>query len=145
MLRVIGGFALLFGIVGFGGQLLSVVDWPLAQRLGLQEADEHADRLFRHLERNTAIWDLATWWSLPAAGVLMLFGHDWWPVAALFAGGIYFDTAGREVAKILGLSSQGVRTGTTKDARGRLVFFGVAGVIGLAVAIVAALEILAQV
>ena len=36
------------------GQLLSVVDFRRAQRLGLQERDEDSDALFRYLERNTA-------------------------------------------------------------------------------------------
>ena len=31
-----------------------------------------------------------------AAGLLMLWDHPWWPFAALVAGGVYIDAAGRE-------------------------------------------------
>ena len=42
--------ALVVGGVGFGGQALSVANWPLAQRIGLQEGDEHTDPIFLRLE-----------------------------------------------------------------------------------------------
>ena len=56
-------------------QIISVLNFPLAQRLGLQEKSGTAYPLMRHLEINTAIWDLPTLIWLPVAGVLMMFDH----------------------------------------------------------------------
>ena len=142
MLAATGVVTLMLGLIGFGGQFISTLNWPLAQRLGLQEAGEHTDPLFRRLERNTAIWDLCSWWTLPLAGLLMLLDHAWWPFVAIFAGGVYADTAGRELAKLWGLGSEGVRTGTAQDARTRLIFLLVTGGAGLWAAAYAVLELL---
>lgn len=116
MLIATGIVALLFGIV-YAGQLVSVVNMPLAQRLGLQERPSAADPLFTRLEANTARWDLAVLWTMPATGVLMLWGHPAWPFAALVAGGVYIDAAGREAAKWLGLRAARVGVGTPREGR----------------------------
>lgn len=99
------------------GQIISVVDFGLAQRLGLQEAQEHTDPLSSHLELWTARWDLLWLWTLPLAGVLMLLDHFLWPYAALVAGGTFVDAGGREAAKVLGLKNQGVRIGSPGQYR----------------------------
>ena len=137
MVVATGVASLVIGLVGFCGQFLSTVNWPLAQSLGVQEADAAADPLFQRLERNTAVWDLFTWWTLPAAGALMVLDHAWWPFLAILAGGVYADTSGRELAKLRGLETEGVRTGTTKDRTTRLVFFVVTGAVGLWAAVFA--------
>ena len=142
MLVTAGIASVIVGLVGFGGQLISVTNWPLAQRLGLQESDDSTDPLFRHLERNTAIWDLLSWWTLPAAGILMLIDHTWWPFLAIFAGGVYFDTAGRESAKLRALEREGMQTGTKRDGHIRLGFFIVTAAVGLWVAALGAHHLL---
>lgn len=131
----LGIAALLFGSVGFLGQLVSSVDFRLAQRLGLQERDEETEPLYRHLELNTARWDLFVLWTLPLAGVLMLAQHAWWPYAALVAGGIHADAGGREAAKVLGLRAQGVRIGSARDVRVALVFLPLLTVVGAALVV----------
>jgi hypothetical protein len=120
-LVVTGVICVLFGLIGFVGQLISSVDFRLAQKLGLQETDAQTDPLHRHLELNAARWDLAVLWVLPLAGCLMLLGHAWWPFVALVAGGISVDTTGRECVKILGLREHGVKTGSKKETR---LYFG---------------------
>ena len=99
------------------GQLLSVVDFPRAQRLGLQEKASEADPLFQRLELGTARWDLLWFWTLPLAGTLMLFDHPWWPYAALVGGGAFVDTGGREGVKVFALRQEGVRTGSPGGQR----------------------------
>ena len=142
MLVAAGVVSLLVGLVGFGGQLTSIVDWPLAQKLGLQESDEHTEPLFRRLEKNTAMWDVFSWWTLPVAGILMLLESAWWPVAAIFAGGVYLDTAGRELAKLRALDREGVETGTERDRRTRVGFFIVTAAVALWVAGLGVFEVL---
>lgn len=108
---------ILYGAFGWLGQSLSGVNYPMAQRLGLQESDEGTDPLFRRAEVNTARWDSLVLWTLAAAGVLMLINHPWWPILSLVAGGIYLDAAGRESAKYISLRKGGVRIGTSKQVK----------------------------
>ena len=131
MLTVTGIVVLAFGGLLYAGQLLSTVDFALAQKLGLQEKAENADALFSHLELNAARWDLFVLWTLPAAGILMLLGHAWWPYAALVAGGVSVDTGGRETAKVFALKREGVRVGAPKEYRLVLGVFGGFLVVGL--------------
>ena len=124
-------------IIGFlyAGQVVSVTNLGLAQRLGLQERPEHTDPLFTSLETWTARWDLVTLWVLPVAGVLMLIDHSWWPYVAMIGGGLAADTGGREIVKYLGLRKHGVRMGTPTERR---LLFSVMGLLSL-VGVVAAL------
>ena len=131
MLIASGIVFVLFGLVGVVGQLISTVNFELAQKLGLQEKDAETEPLFRRLELNTARWDLFVIWTLPLAGVLMLIDHSGWPYLSLVAGGVHVDTAGREAAKLLGLKAQGIRIGADKEVRLALFFFGVMAAIGV--------------
>ena len=106
---------------GFVGQVISVINFRLAQRVGLQCGDETADPLFNRLELNTARWDILVMWTLPVAAVLMLLDHAWWPHAALVAGAVYVDGGGREIAKGLGLRAHRVAMGNASEMR---LFFG---------------------
>ncbi len=113
----------LYGTLGWLGQLISGINYPMAQRLGLQESDDGTDPLFRQAEANAARWDSLVLWTLVAAGVLMLMDHPWWPSVSLVAGGIYLDGAGRESAKYMSLHKSGVRIGTSKQVRIAKAFF----------------------
>ena len=121
------------------GQFISTVNFPLAQRLGLQEKSESADPLIGRLEGMAARWDLVALWIPPVAGVFMLLGHPAWPAICLIAGGAYFDAGGREWAKILGLQAEGVPVGSGREriviysTFAFLLFTGLLGIIvGLA-------------
>ena len=66
-------------IVGFlfhwCGQLISILDWKLATRLGLQEEamlPEH--KVYEH---GTAVADVLIGWVYGAAGIGLLIGADW--------------------------------------------------------------------
>lgn len=133
-MRTVVGILCLFAWILYIGQVISVVDFGLAQRLGLQENPGNVDKLHSHLERWTARWDLWWLWTLPVAGVLMLIDHAWWPYAAMIGGGAFVDTGGREAAKLMGLRQHGVRVGSPLEWRlgmGTFTYFMVAG--GLAI------------
>lgn len=129
-MRIAVGILCLALWLGYIGQLISVVNLRLAQRLGLQEKPDGVDPLYVTLELWTARWDLWWVWTLPAAGILMLMDHAWWPYAAMIGGGAYVDTGGREAAKVLGLRQQSVRTGTPAEQRTGMILFGSFLVIG---------------
>ncbi|MBP7828631.1 MAG: hypothetical protein KA248_01800 [Kiritimatiellae bacterium] len=128
---------ILFGALGWIGQVISGMNYGLAQRLGLQEKSEGTDPLFRTAERNAARWDGLVLWTLILAGVLMLFNSPWWPPAALVAGGIYLDTAGREVAKLTSLKRHGVRVGSPANQRTQRFFFTLMAAVALGVLVCA--------
>ena len=107
-MRVVVGILCLAAWLLYLGQIITVANFGLAQRLGLQETSDHADPLFSHVELWAARWDLWWLWTLPVAGILMLIDHSWWPYAAMIGGGAFVDAGGREAAKIFGLREQGV-------------------------------------
>ncbi len=123
MRTMLGVVCIMFGGFGWVGQLISGINYPLAQRLGLQEKSQGTDALFRSAEINAARWDSFVLWTLMVAGILMLADNHWWPYVSLVAGGIYLDGAGREAAKYIGLRRAGVRIGDSRDLRIAAVFF----------------------
>ncbi len=135
---ILGLVCVLFGALGWIGQTISAINFPLAQKLGLQEQSEDTDPLYRRAELKTARWDAVVLWSMVAAGFLMLFDHAWWPYVSLVASGIYLDTSGREAAKYLSLLGGGVKTGTAKEKRTALSLYGIMAVISLWLMIYAA-------
>ena len=137
MTTVVAILCLATGILGLG-QIVSVANLGLAQRLGLQEKPEHTDPLFTRLEVWTARWDLVVLWTLPVAGILILADHSWWPFVAMIGGGVFVDTGGREWAKYLGLRQEGVRTGSPSEQRALVIAYVAMIVVG-ALAIVAGL------
>ena len=114
---VLGIICVLFGGIGWGGQVISAINYPLAQRLGLQEKSESTDPLFRRVEINIARWDSFVLWTLLASGILMLTNNPWWSYLLLITGGIYLDTVGREIVNLWSLSQEGIRIGTPKDLK----------------------------
>jgi hypothetical protein len=117
---IIGWSLLIFGGALYLAQVISSVNFKLAQRLGIQEKPEVTDPLLQRSERYTAYWDLVTLGWLPLAGVLMITNHDWWPIISLIGGAIYLDTSGREAAKSLSFRHEGIKVGTDKQ---QSVFF----------------------
>lgn len=117
----IGWTLLLLGGLLYFAQVISSINFKLAQRLGIQESPKETDSILQTAERFTAYWDLVTLVWLPLAGLLMIIDHNWWPIAALVGGAIYLDASGREAAKIISLRKEGLRLGTKNQQR---VFFG---------------------
>jgi hypothetical protein len=101
-------------------QVISSIDFRLAQQLGIQENPEDTDSILQTAERYTALWDLVTLGWLPLAGLLMILDSPYWPLVGLVGGAIYLDTSGREAAKIISFRKEGVRLGPEKQQK---VFF----------------------
>lgn len=144
MQMTLGLVCIVFGCIGWGGQLLSALAFEWAQRWGLQEGSEHTDPLFRSAELNAARWDALMLWTLIVAGVLMVIDHAVWPLAALVAGGIHLDAGGREAAKYLCLRKHQVRVGTASNVKMACTVFLALGLMGLLVAGYAAFRLLSE-
>jgi len=116
----IGWLLVIFPGILFVGQIISAVNFSLAQKLGLQEDPKETDPLLQRAEKYTAYWDLVTLGWLPLSGILMVMNISVWPLFAFFSGAIYLDAAGREAVKILSFKHEGIRIGATKQQR---IFF----------------------
>ena len=97
-MQIVLGIVATLGALLAAGQLLSVLSWPLAQRLGLQEAAANADPLFTRLERNTARWDQLAMWAITVgsnmARATPFFGHEGPGAQILMIGDIPLVHAG---------------------------------------------------
>ena len=120
MQKFIGWLLIIFPGILFAGQIISSVNFSLAQKLGLQENPDDTDPLLQRAEKYTAYWDLVTLGWLPLSGFLMLINNSAWPLLAFFSGAIYLDSAGREAAKILSFKHEGISIGPTRQQR---IFF----------------------
>lgn len=138
---LLGYFFLIFPGILYVAQVISSVNFPLAQKLGLQESPEQADPLLQRSEQYTAYWDLLTLGWMPLAGVLMVFDASVWPLFALIGGSIYFDTAGREALKILSFKYEGVKVGSPKQHKWFFSTYFIMALLGL-VAVVYSLSAL---
>lgn len=137
---IIGLLWLLIGGILYAGQFISTVNFPLAQRLGLQEKDENVNPLIGELERKAAAWDLFALWIPPVAGLLMLLDLAAWPAACLIASGLYLDAGGREWAKTRGLMVHGLPVGNPRERKvifGTFSFFLITALAGILLGIVA--------
>lgn len=122
MQLLLGWLLIIFPGLLYVGQIISSVNFSLAQKLGLQENPDETDLLLQRAEKYTAYWDLITLVWLPISGILMVMNNSLWPLFALFGGAIYLDTAGREAAKILSFKHEGIRIGSLRQSR---IFFSI--------------------
>ena len=133
--------AVVVGVAGLVGQLFSALNPPLTPRRRAPDEPGGPDRLYRRLERSSALWDLFVIWTLPIAGALMLLDHSWWPFVALMAGGACAASGGREFAKMLSFRAEGVRIGGEGEVRLAFAFLGLWGVVGVIVGAYGLLEV----
>ena len=131
MQAVIGWIVLILGGALYLAQVISSVNFQLAQRMGIQEKPEETDALLQRSERYTAYWDLVMLGWLPLAGALMIANHGWWPIISLIGGAIYLDTAGREAMKNLSFRHEGLRVGTEKQQKTFFASYLVMGVVAI--------------
>jgi len=133
MQLILGWLLIIFPGILFVGQIISSLNFKLAQKLGLQEKPETADAILQRAEQYTAYWDLVTLVWLPMSGVLMIFDHPLWPYVSLIGGAIYFDASGREAAKILSFKHEDINTGTAQEQKLFFATYVIMAVIGVGV------------
>lgn len=140
-MRIRGGILFLLLWIIYIGQIISVINLPLAQQLGLQEQPDTIDPVYARDAAGTARWDLLSMWTLPLAGLLMLIDSSWWPYIALIGGAIYVDTGGRQGIKLLGYRNEGVRVGTSQAVNLALGVYALFLFVGLLAIILALVEV----
>jgi hypothetical protein len=142
MQQFLGWLLIIFPGILYVGQIISSVNFPLAQRLGLQENPDESDPLLQRAERYVAYWDLVTLGWIPLSGVLMVLDNSLWPIVALIGAAIYLDAAGREAVKILSFKHEGIRIGSPKQRKAFFSTYFIMAALALGVLIYAISEIL---
>ncbi len=136
----LGWLLIVFPGLLYVGQVISSVNFPLAQKLGLQENPDESDRLLQRAERYTAYWDILMLVWLPLSGALMVTDNSAWPLVGLIGAAVYLDASGREAAKILSFKHEGVRIGAPNQYR---LFFSTYLIMAVLAIVVAVYSIMA--
>ena len=121
-----------FGLIAWGGQVLSAVTPRLAEQLGLTEPEAEVNTAFYADVLGEARWDSLTIWTLPFAGILIILNSPIWVYFGLVGGSMYLYFAGRAIFTRLVLKRKGVRIGKPELVKIYFIFVTLWGLIGLA-------------
>ena len=130
---IIWGILLIaFGLIGWGGQVLSALTPRFAEKLGLIEPEADVDVAFFADARGEARWDSITLWILPFTGLLIILNNPLWIYFGMIGGSIYLYFAGRQIFTRLELKKREVRIGKPELLKTYYIFVSLWGLIGLA-------------
>jgi hypothetical protein len=134
-----GTLLILLSSMAYFGQVITTF-WPTtAAKLGLTEAESDVDPAFYADVRGEAFWDTVTLWTLPLAGVLLIFKSPLWPYFGLVGGGMYLYFAGRGIVVRQVMQQRNIRIGLPENLKVTYIFltlWGLAAVITILMAIV---------
>ncbi len=136
-----GAILIIFtGILCWLGQVINASSPILAARIGLTEPESDVDPTYFVDGRGEAIWDALILWTLPVAGVLLIFNSPWWVYFGLVGGGMYLYFAGRMLVVRLAMQRHGIRIGkpeTVKLYNAVLILWGLLAVVTIIMALAA--------
>lgn len=136
-----GAILIIFtGILCWLGQVINASSPILAARIGLAEPESDVDPTYFVDGRGEAIWDALILWTLPVAGVLLIFNSPWWVYFGLVGGGMYLYFAGRMLVVRLAMQRHGIRIGkpeTVKLYNAVLILWGLLAVVTIIMALAA--------
>jgi len=119
-------------------QTITAFSPKLAVKLGLTEPESDVDPTFYADVRGEAVWDMLILWTLPVAGILLIFNNALWAYFGLVGGGSYLYLAGRGIAVRLALQRRGIRIGkpgTLKFYYAFLIIWGLIAVVMIIMAV----------
>ena len=127
-----GVLLIVFGLIAWGGQVLSALTPKYAQKIGLMEPEADLDTAFYADARGEARWESITLWTLPFAGLQIILNNPLWTYFGMVGGSMYLYFAGRAIFTRLELKSKGVRIGKPELLKVYYIFVTLWGLIGLA-------------
>jgi len=137
-MNLIWGIILIFfTLIGWIGQIITVFLPKVAAKFGLTEPESDVDPTFFADVRGEAIWDAMTLWTLPVAGILLIFNNTLWAYFGLVGGGMYLYFAGRGIAVRLAMQRRGIRIGRPKNLKVIYVLLTIWGLIAVVTIIMA--------
>ena len=135
-----GVILLIISLIGWLGQIVSALSPSVATKLGVTEPEADVDPTFFADVRGEAFWDTVTLWTLPLAGILLIFNNPWWTYFGLVGGGMYLYFAGRGIAVRLAMQRRGIRIGKPETLKGVYLFltlWGLAAIVTMIMAVAA--------
>ena len=138
-MNIIWGVTLtMISSLGWLGQLVSAINPPLGEKLGLTEVESEVDPAFYADMRGEVWWDTVILWTLPVAGVLLILNHPAWAYFGLIGGGMYLYFAGRGIVTRREMQRRGIRIGSPeslKIAYSFLMIWGLTAAITIVMAV----------
>ena len=116
---------------GWLGQSITVLFPKMAVKLQLTESKADVDPAFFSDVRGEALWDMLILWTLPVAGILLLFDNSLWAYFGLVGAGMYFYFAGRGIIVRRGMVRRGIKIGNPKSISIIYVFLILSGIVAV--------------
>ena len=124
-------------LIAWLGQVISTF-WPAqATKWGLLEPESEVDPTFFVDARAEAAWDSLILWTLPVAGILLIFDNPVWVYFGLVGGGMYLYFAGRGIIVRQAMRRRGIRTGSRETLKLYYVFLTVWALIAVVTIVLA--------
>ncbi|MCL5961389.1 MAG: hypothetical protein M1358_19120 [Chloroflexi bacterium] len=124
-------------ILGWLSQGINAFLPTLAAQFGLSEPESEVDPTFFADTRGEAIWDVMIIWTLPVAGILLIFSSALWAYFGLAGAGMYLYFAGRGIIVRMVMQRRGIRIGKPETLKWYYGFLALWGLIALATIIMA--------
>ena len=128
---ILGIVIIFFSLLGWLAQMVTTISHKRAAKLGLTEPESDVDPTFFADVRGEAIWDTIILWTLPVAGILLLFNNSWWAYFGLVGGGMYFYFAGRGIFVRLAMQRRGIRIGKPGTLKIVYIFLTIWGLVAI--------------
>jgi len=127
-------------LIAWAGQVIYAISPQLGAKLGIGEAEAGVDPIFYIDACGEAIWDAMIIWTLPVAGILLMFNNPRWVYFGLVGGGSYLYFAGRILTTRSMLQRRGIRIGSPNNIRMAYLFttlWALAAVVTIVMAVAA--------
>jgi hypothetical protein len=141
MYLVWGIFITLLGLIGWGGQVITMLSPKLAVKLGVAEPESEVDPVFATDFRAEATWDSCIQWNLLVAGILLTINNPYWVYLGLFGGSTYLYISGRNIIQRIFMSHRNIKIGTPTNIKIAYIFCSLWGISGL-ITLIFALNVL---
>lgn len=125
-------------LIGWVGQVIYAISPQLGAKLGMGEAESNVDPVFYVDAHGEAIWDAMIIWTLPIAGLLLMFSNSLWVYFGLIGGGSYLYFSGRNLITRIMMQRHGISIGTPGNIRVAYLFitlWGLAAIITIIMAL----------
>lgn len=137
MYFVWGIFITLLGLIGWGGQLITVLSPKLAAKIGVAEPESEVDPVFAVDFKAEATWDSLIQWNLLITGILLIINNPIWVYFGVFGGSTHIYISGRNILQRYFMSKRNIKIGTPANIKLAYIFCSLWGISGLVTLILA--------
>ena len=120
---------IVFTLIGWLGQVISLISPRVAAGLGVSEPESDVDPVDWADIRGEALWDSLVLWTLPVSGILLILDNRLWISFGLVGGGMWLYFVGRAILTRVTLQRRGIRIGSPKTLAVNYAFIIIWGII----------------